>query len=221
MAVKNPKKVFPSFKAACLKRATEVRDFVNKHSSVGLNPRKVLQLEGLQEDLRDQFKRMQQDWDNAKADIANDIVFDEVEAMVNTAEEAVGTALYKSERLLEEMERLAQTSTARAGTTSSVKAVKLPVFWTEEPEIWFSQAEANFRSKNVTTEVSKFNNVVAHLDAQTAALASDIVKADPREEDNPYAKLKKRILEALSLSCNKKADKLLDLNGSGDKIRSQ
>ena len=75
MDVKNPKKVFPSFKAACLKRETEVRDFVNKHSSVGLNPRKVLQLEGLQEDLRDQFKRMQRDWDNAKADIADDIVF--------------------------------------------------------------------------------------------------------------------------------------------------
>ena len=69
--------------------------------------------------------------------------------------------------------------------------------------------------------MNKLNNVVVQLDAKTAALASDIIKADPREEDNPYAKLKKRILEALSLSCNKKADKLLDLNGSGDKIPSQ
>ena len=221
MAVKNPRKVFPSFKTACLKKAKEVRDFVNKHASVDLNPRKVLQLESLQADLRDQFKRMQRDWDNAKADIADDIVFDEVEAMVNTAEEAVGTALYEAERLLDETERLTQTSTAPADTTSSIKAVKLPVFWTEEPEIWFSQAEANFRSKGVTTEVSKFNNVVAHLDATTAALASDIIKAVPREENNPYAKLKKRILEALSLSCNEKADRLLDLNGFGDKIPSQ
>ena len=55
-----------------------------------------------------------------------------------------------------------------------------------------------FRTKNVTTEVSKFNNVVAQLEAITAALASDIIKTNPREDNNPYTKLKKRILEALS-----------------------
>ncbi len=98
--------------------------------------------------------------------------------------------------------------------------MKLPTFWPAEPEIWFSQSEANFRSKDVTTEVDKFNNVVTHLDATTAALASDIIKAVPIEENEPYAKLKRRIMEALSLSCNEKADKLLDLNGFGDRIPS-
>ena len=55
------------------------------------------------------------------------------------------------------------------------------------------------------------------MDATTAASASDIIRAEQKEEDQPYAKLKKRILEVLSLSCNEKADKLLDLNGFGDK----
>ena len=86
--------------------------------SVSLNPRKILQLEGLQEDLRVQFRHMQQDWDNLKADIDDEIVFNEV------VERAI-------------------------------------------------------------------------------------------------RKLKKKILEALSLSCNEKADKLLDLNSFGDKIPSQ
>ena len=221
MDYKNPKRVFPTFKTQCLKKAKAIRDFVNKHASVALDPKKVLHLESLQADLREQFRRMQRDWDNAKGGIDDDIVFDEVEAMVNAAEEAVDTALYESEKFLEEMERLAQNPTAPTGTTSSVKAVKLAMFWMEEPEIWFSRAEASFRSLDVTSEVSKFSNVVAHLDAQTAALASDIVKADPREENNPYTELKRRILEALSLSCNEKADKLLDLNGFGDKIPSQ
>ena len=72
--------------------------------------------------------------------------------------------------------------------------MKLPAFWTEESELWFAQAKAQFGTKNVTTEVHKFNNVVVQLDTKTAALASDIIKADPREDNNPYVKLKKRIL---------------------------
>ena len=101
-----------------------------------------------------------------------------------------------------------------------VKAVKLPAFWNEESELWFTQAKALFRTKYVTTEVNKFNNVVAQLDTRTAALASDIIKTNPREDENP-AKLKKRILEALSFSTNKKADRLIAMNSFGDKIPSQ
>ena len=95
--------------------------------------------------------------------------------------------------------------------------MKLPAFWTEESELWFTQAEALFRTKNVNTEVNKFNNVVAQLDTRTVPVTSS---TDPREDENP-AKLKKRILEALSFSTNKKADRLIAMNGFGDKIPSQ
>ena len=50
-------------------------------------------------------------------------------------------------------------------------------------------------------------------------LASDILKTVPQEDGTPYTKLKGRILEALSLSTNEKADKLMI--GFGDKIPSQ
>ena len=140
MVVKNPKKVFPSFKTACLAKAKEIRDFINKHSSVGLNPRKVLQLENLQEALRDQFKRMERDWDNLKHDIENDIVFDEVEEIVNTSKGAVNTALSESEEFLEEKSvQISDTGASPAGTTSlpvkAVQAVKLPAFLTKESEL--------------------------------------------------------------------------------------
>jgi hypothetical protein len=151
MVVKNPKKVFPSFKTACLAKAKEIRDFINKHSSVGLNPRKVLQFENLQEALRDQFKRMERD--NLKGDIENDIVFDEVEEIVNTSKGAVNTALLESEEFLEERSvQVSDTGASPAGTTSppvkAVQAVKLPAFLTEESEFWFAQAEAHFRTRN-------------------------------------------------------------------------
>ena len=69
--------------------------------------------------------------------------------------------------------------------------------------------------------MQKFNLVAAQLDSSTAALASDILKTVPEEDGTPYTKLKGRILEALSLSTNEKADKLIAMNGFGDKIPSQ
>ena len=35
-------------------------------------------------------------------------------------------------------------------------AIKLPTFWTAQPNIWFTQAEAQFHIKNVTQDITKY-----------------------------------------------------------------
>ena len=116
--------------------------------------------------------------------------------------------------------QISETVASPAGATAPpVTRVKLPAFWTEECDLWFLNVKAQFRTMNVTTEVNKFNQLVAQLDATTAAFASDIIRAQHGERDQPYSKLKKRILEVLSLSSDEKADKLLDFNGFGTRPR--
>ena len=44
-------------------------------------------------------------------------------------------------------------------------AIKLPTFWTSEPDMWFFQIEAVFNNRNpkVTKDSTKFNQAVAAL----------------------------------------------------------
>ena len=49
--------------------------------------------------------------------------------------------------------------TDNALSTSGIQAVavKLPEFWTDDPKIWFLQAEAQFRSKSIIIDQIKFD----------------------------------------------------------------
>ena len=67
---------------------------------------------------------------------------------------------------------------ATVGTLS----VKLPTFWPDMPEVWFAQAEANFRARRITSQKSKFNLVVVALDADTLKGVLDLIEQEPDEE---------------------------------------
>ena len=42
-------------------------------------------------------------------------------------------------------------------------AVKLPDFWTEDPDLWFLHAESAFRNAQVSQSRTKFDHVVQKL----------------------------------------------------------
>lgn len=94
-------------------------------------------------------------------------------------------------------------------------AVKLPAFWSKRPHIWFAQAEAQFHLRNVTQEATRFYQVIAALDADTAERVEDLVVTPPA--DNPYTVLKQRLTLAFSLSDRERAARLLDLDDLGDR----
>ncbi len=48
---------------------------------------------------------------------------------------------------------------ANAAPISHV-AVKLPDFWVEDPKMWFSQAEAQFRRSRIAAEATKYDHVL-------------------------------------------------------------
>ncbi|GFO04399.1 Gag-Pol polyprotein [Plakobranchus ocellatus] len=50
----------------------------------------------------------------------------------------------------------------------SAVSLKLPEFWTTSPEVWFARVEAQFGTKNISTDQTKYDYVVSALDVKTA-----------------------------------------------------
>ena len=71
---------------------------------------------------------------------------------------------------------------------TSAGAIKLPTFWTNQPEVWFFQAEAQFHLKKITDNTTKFYHVVAALDMEISKKIYDILSSPPSQ--NKYQALK-------------------------------
>jgi hypothetical protein len=54
-------------------------------------------------------------------------------------------------------------------TTIYRVAVRLLPFWPDKPALWFAQVEAQLELAGVTSQKTKFNQVVAQLNQQHAA----------------------------------------------------
>ena len=71
--------------------------------------------------------------------------------------------------------------------TLATVSLKLPTFWPADPELWFAQVDAQFRTKRITSQVTKFEHVIATLDPQYAAEVRDIILKPP--DTDPYDRL--------------------------------
>lgn len=102
-----------------------------------------------------------------------------------------------------------------------VKAVslKLPQFWSEEPQVWFVQAEAQFALRNIIADDTKYFYVVSALDQSTARRVIDLLRSPP--STNKYQELKNRLLDTFDLNDFERGQALLDLPGLGDEKPSQ
>ena len=76
--------------------------------------------------------------------------------------------------------------------------LKLPEFWGDQPETWFSQVEAVFWRYRVTTEERRYYLVVCHLPRQVAARVTDALKNPHLTK--PYTSLKEHLISAFSVS---------------------
>ena len=93
-------------------------------------------------------------------------------------------------------------------------AIKLPAFWSEQPHIWFTQAEAQFAIRNISSDETKYYHVVAALDQNTAKRVVPVLENPP--DDNKYGTLKDILINTFGLSDNERASQLLHLPGLGD-----
>lgn len=76
-------------------------------------------------------------------------------------------------------------------------SIKLPTFWTDSPEVWFLQAEAQFAIKRVTTSLTKFHHCVAALPQDVATRLIDLIR---NPTSDPYATLRTSLIQMYTLS---------------------
>ena len=107
------------------------------------------------------------------------------------------------------------TNNALSTTKIEAVAVKLPEFWTDDPEIWFLRAEAQFRSKSIIIDQTKFDYIITALDNRAAAEVKAVLLNPP--EQGKYNALKTALLNAFGKSQLQKDAELINISGLGDK----
>jgi hypothetical protein len=103
-------------------------------------------------------------------------------------------------------------------------AMKLPLFWVDNPMRWFQQAEAQFRVKSITRSTTKFDHVLARLPSDATVSIGDVIdKATTavNPSETPYEDLKARLLKAYMPGPYKMLDSLLDHPALGDRTPSK
>lgn len=107
---------------------------------------------------------------------------------------------------------MANTSVARIN-------VKIPPFWKQDPNIWFLQIEAQFRSHGICEDQSKFDIIVSAIEPNILSQVSDIL-INPPNSDKYYA-IKNRLIYIFGESEVKCTQKLLTELELGDRKPSQ
>ena len=98
-------------------------------------------------------------------------------------------------------------------------ALKLPAFWTKNPEAWFLQSEAQFGLRKISADETKYYHVIAALDTDTATRAARFMRNPP--PNNKYEALKAFLVRAYSLSDSERTDRLLAITDIGDRKPSE
>lgn len=94
-------------------------------------------------------------------------------------------------------------------------SVRFPPFWRADPELWFSQIEAQFITSNITQDSTKYYHAIASVESDVLAKVSDLVKNPPTTDK--YNTLKKRLINQFTDSENLKLKKVLSGIEFGDK----
>ena len=97
--------------------------------------------------------------------------------------------------------------------------VKLPPFWASDPQIWFAQVEAQFTTRRIVAQRSKFAHVVSALQPEIAQEVRDLLLAPPAER--PYDVLKEQLIRRTSESEQRRLQQLLTEEELGDRKPSQ
>ena len=112
-----------------------------------------------------------------------------------------------------------EDSVASTGSTLAGVSVKLPPFWSADPEVWFVQVEAQFSTKGIVSQKTKYDYVISSLTPEFAMEVRDLLLNPPA--DNPYDTLKAQLIKRITASEQRKLQQLISGEELGDRKPTQ
>lgn len=97
-------------------------------------------------------------------------------------------------------------------------AARIPVFWQDQPRLWFIQAEAVLQPQH-TSDEAKYHLVIAKLGKEVITQVTDILVSPPKT--GKYEALKTRLLAIYEESQGRQIQKLIGEMELGDQKPSQ
>ena len=96
-------------------------------------------------------------------------------------------------------------------------AVKLPDFWSDDPDLWFLHAESAFRNAQVTQSRTKFDYAVQKLPQNVMVSVRSLVLNSAATSSTPYEDLKAKLVASYTLSRCQRVSKLIHHPALGDR----
>ena len=101
-------------------------------------------------------------------------------------------------------------------------SLKLPPFFSSDPNLWFIQAESQFVIRKITQSVTKYHYVIQALTTDALNEVRDIISdPDILLSDDPFLKLKKALVDRLQITEAKRVQQVLSEAELGDKKPTQ
>ena len=97
--------------------------------------------------------------------------------------------------------------------------IKIPPFWAADPMIWFAQVEAQFSTRRITAERTKFDFIVASLAPEYALEIRDLILNPPSTK--PYTMLKEQLVLRTAASEQRRLQQLFNAEDLGDRKPTQ
>ena len=96
-------------------------------------------------------------------------------------------------------------------------AVKLPDFWSDDPDLWFIHAESAFHNAQITQSRTKFDHVVQKLPQNIMVSVRGLILSSSATSSTPYEDLKEKLVASYTLSRWQRVSKVIHHPALGDR----